>query len=120
MAKREADCQKGRRLRRRGISAPEMVTRGRGLPIFDAERWLRPPPRAAAFEELSVRFTPAHRQSLFAEDDTSAESAVFAHVGATPLASTGRTHRVDPKFASGPSEIPYKSLRVDPDSGSTL
>jgi hypothetical protein len=35
----------------------------------------------------------------------------------------GKIHRVDPKFASRPSSLtenPYESLRVDPDSGSTL
>jgi hypothetical protein len=35
----------------------------------------------------------------------------------------GKIHRVDPKFASRPSSLtenPHKSLRVDPDSGSTL
>jgi hypothetical protein len=35
----------------------------------------------------------------------------------------GETHRVDPTFACCPSSLsenPYKSLRVDPDSGSTL
>ena len=40
-----------------------------------------------------------------------------------PVEPEGKIHRVDPKFASWPSSLtenPYKSLRVDPDSGSAL
>jgi hypothetical protein len=45
--------------------------------------------------------------------------------GGDPVAAEpkGKIHRVDPKFASRPSSLtgnPYKSLRVDPNCGSTL
>jgi hypothetical protein len=43
--------------------------------------------------------------------------------GGSAVLLQGKIHRVDPKFASWPrslTENPYKSFRVDPNSGSTL
>jgi hypothetical protein len=69
-------------------------------------------PLARLLAELSLDFGVAPHRGFAGATDAFPE-----------LLLEGNIHRVDPKFASWPSgltENPYKSLRVDPDSGSTL
>ena len=76
----------------------------------------------AAAQDAEVP-TDALIGAVVAAEGPSVGDAAVAALRAELERLEGKIHRVDQKFASRPSSLaenPYGSLRVDPDSGSTL